>query len=47
MKILLALLLTLSTTLAHASVVTYSFGGVFNAPIRTAIPGQTSAEPIF
>jgi hypothetical protein len=47
MKILLALFLSLSTIAAHASVVTYSFGGAFNAPIRSAIPGQSSAEPIF
>lgn len=47
MKIFLALLLSLCTAVAHASVVTYSFGGVFNAPKRTAIPGQTSDEPVF
>lgn len=47
MKIIVALFLSLSTAIAHASDVTYSFGGVFDAPTRTAIPGQTSDEPVF
>jgi hypothetical protein len=45
MKLLLALILSLSATIAQASVVTYSFSGLFAAPSRSAfIPG--SVEPV-
>lgn len=46
MKILLALILSLSATVAQATVVTYSFGGVFTAPTRSSI-GDASDEPLF
>lgn len=45
MKILLALILSLSACIAQASIVTYSFSGVFSAPSRFAfMPG--SVEPV-
>lgn len=45
MKILLALLLSLSATIAQATVVTYSFSGTFTAPSRSAF-GPGNNEPV-
>lgn len=45
MKLLLALFLSLSSAIAQASVVTYSFSGTFDAPYRSSF-GPASTEPV-
>lgn len=47
MKIVLALLLGLASTLAQAKIVTYSFNGVFDAPTRRVIAGDPAHAPLF
>ena len=47
MKIILALALAACSAMAHASVVTYSFNGVFGAPTRTNMSGKPALEPLF
>ncbi len=47
MKIFLALILAACSAMAQASVVTYSFSGVFGAPTRTNFSGMPAQEPLF
>ncbi|WP_212760860.1 PEP-CTERM sorting domain-containing protein [Telluria aromaticivorans] len=46
-KIILALVLAVCSAMAQASVVTYSFSGVFGAPTRTNMSGKPALEPLF
>lgn len=47
MKIALALLLALASTLVQAKIVTYSFNGVFDAPERRVMRGDPAHAPLF
>lgn len=47
MKLVLALVLALASTVANASLLTYNFSGTFGTPQRVAFPGAVSSEPLF
>ena len=47
MKTILALVLGLASAMAQATVVTYSFSGVFDAPSRRVMFGDANHAPVF